>query len=725
MDITGFLTSYSRAAVPAGLGARSVPEVVGPGHGRLGSGTGWNTMSIRYRAAFAVTLCTMVHCTYPKFAGRESCRVSGDGWNDAGLFRHCLKQSGLGAWIVGSSGRTVLHDAAQQTGNPEIVVLLLEAGADPDRRTGSGETALHFGVLNGNSMIAVRLLEAGAEVNARNNQGYTPLHWATAGNDNERVLSLLLAVGADPVAMGGDGRTPLHFALLFRDRRTAGPVVGTLLQGGAGPELTPVHLAVLAGDSEGLVAALGDGADPDARDSGGWAPLHFGALAARWTGEFSIIADLVAAGATPDPRDRNGQTPLELAIQYKGSSDVVEALLAAGADPGRGGAETSGAGHSPLHLAATTGDSTLVTLLLRAGAGPDVRDTEGNTPLHWAAAHSEDPAVVRALIRAGADTDVTNAAGARASDLLATNEALANAPLSRHTEFLRWLDPLAEAVAAGRVFRDCDSCPRMVVVPAGSFKMGSPSAEAGRMDFEGPQHTVRIESPFAVGVYEVTFGEWDRCVSAGGCGGYRPDDEGWGRGNRPVINVSWGDAMMYTRWLSREVGHLYRLPTEAEWEYAARAGTSGARYWGESEAEQCRYGNGFDRNLAKTQWGREEMEEFDWLRAAPCSDGNPWTATVGSYEPNPFGLYDVLGNVYEWTGDCWRDRHSPTLDGRRRSSGDCSLRALRGGAWYDAPGNLRSALRVRYMTQARGGGTGFRVVRSIEPDPEQGGRAGW
>ena len=263
----------------------------------------------------------------------------------------------------------------------------------------------------------------------------------------------------------------------------------------------------------------------------------------------------------------------------------------------------------------------------------------------------------------------------------------------------------------------------MVVVPAGSFTMGSPNTEAGRLDFEGPQHTVRIESLFAVGVYEVTFAEWDRCVSAG-VWGYLPDDEGWGRGNRPVINVSWGDAMVYTRWLTRETGHLYRLPTEAEWEYAARGGTSGARHWGESEAEQCRYGNGFDRNLAETEWGRKEMGEFVLAPAGSVLGREPWTAGVGSYEPNPFGLHDVLGNVYEWTSDCWQESYLRSLDGRRRPREDCGLRTLRGGAWYDAPGNLRSALRVRYMTQANGSGTGFRVVRAIELAPEAGNREG-
>ena len=169
--------------------------------------------------------------------------------------------------------------------------------------------------------------------------------------------------------------------------------------------------------------------------------------------------------------------------------------------------------------------------------------------------------------------------------------------------------------------------------------MGSPASEEGRFDDEGPQHRVTIGSLFAVGVYEATFAEWDGCVRAGGCGGYRPEDQGWGRGSRPVINVSWEDAQEYVRWLSRETGQRYRLLSEAEWEYVARAGTQTARYWGESESGQCRYGNGYDRT------GHAELE-FSWERVA-CSDGYVRTAPVGLFEPNAFGLYDVLGNVME------------------------------------------------------------------------------
>ena len=253
----------------------------------------------------------------------------------------------------------------------------------------------------------------------------------------------------------------------------------------------------------------------------------------------------------------------------------------------------------------------------------------------------------------------------------------------------------AESTSSGRVFRDCEVCPVMVEVPAGSFMMGSPESEEGRFDVEGPQHRVTIGSPFAVGVYEVTFAEWDACVGAGGCGGYRPgDDEGWGRGRRPVIRVSWDDAQGYVQWLSRETGEQYRLLTEAEWEYVARAGTTTARYWGDSESGQCRNGNGYD----------------DYV---DCSDGYEFTAPVGSFQPNAFGLYDVLGNVWEWTEDCWNDDYSgAATDGSAWQSGDCSRRVLRGGSWNLDPWDLRSAFRFRNSPGNRLNYLGFRVART-------------
>ena len=264
--------------------------------------------------------------------------------------------------------------------------------------------------------------------------------------------------------------------------------------------------------------------------------------------------------------------------------------------------------------------------------------------------------------------------------------------------------PEASGMEPGTTFQDCSACPEMVVVPPGSFMMGSPP---GWDDAEEPRHRVTIGAPFAVGVYEVTFAEWDACLRANWCAGYRPDDEGWGRGSRPVINVSWEDAQEYVRWLSRETGEAYRLLTEAEWEYAARAGTQTARYWGESESGQCRYGNGYDAT-------GEAKNDRGWVVAA-CSDGYAETAPVGSFEPNVFGLYDALGNVSEWTADCWNyDGYlGAPADGTAWGAGDCYRRVLRGGSWLGIPWDLRLAYRNRSLAGGRYDSFGFRVARTM------------
>ena len=193
----------------------------------------------------------------------------------------------------------------------------------------------------------------------------------------------------------------------------------------------------------------------------------------------------------------------------------------------------------------------------------------------------------------------------------------------------------------GARLRDCEACPELVVVPSGSFTMGSPDSEWGRFNNEGPQRRVTITEPFAVGVYEVTFGEWDACVSAGGCNGYQPHGEGWGRGGRPVINVSWGDARAYVTWLSQRTGNHYRLLSESEWEYVARAGTMEPFHTGATiSADQANYDSSY--TYGSGQKGRYRGR----------------TVQVGTFSPNAFGLHEVHGNVWEWTQDCWSEDYT-------------------------------------------------------------------
>ena len=244
-------------------------------------------------------------------------------------------------------------------------------------------------------------------------------------------------------------------------------------------------------------------------------------------------------------------------------------------------------------------------------------------------------------------------------------------------------------------FREClVDCPAMVVVSAGEFTMGSPSNEKGRYDNEGPQHKVTIARPFAVSKYAVTFDAWDACVKVGGCPKEgRASDAGWGRGRRPVIYVSWDDAKAYVAWLSKMSGKPYRLLTEAEWEYAARAGTTTAYYWGDEIGK-----NNANCNGCGSQW-----------------DGRH-TAPVGSFAPNAFGLYDMAGNVWQWVEDCYHESYNGApADGSAWQAGDCKSSVVRGGSWDEDPQLLRSAGRNRGSSSLRDDDLGFRVGRTLTP----------
>ena len=238
----------------------------------------------------------------------------------------------------------------------------------------------------------------------------------------------------------------------------------------------------------------------------------------------------------------------------------------------------------------------------------------------------------------------------------------------------------------------------MVSIPGGTFRMGDLSGEGD--DDERPVHTVTVPA-FRMGKYEVTFDQWDACVADGGCGGYRPDDEDWGRGNRPVINVSWDDTQLFIDWLNSKTGGKFRLPTEAEWEYAARAGSTTMYHFGNSESHLCRYANHADSST-----------DYSNINKA-CSDGvGKRTAAVGRYQPNSSGLYDMHGNVWEWVQDCWNDSYvGAPSDESAWTSGECNLRVRRGGSWYNGPGNVRSANRYGDTRSEGGSLVGFRLAQ--------------
>jgi len=244
----------------------------------------------------------------------------------------------------------------------------------------------------------------------------------------------------------------------------------------------------------------------------------------------------------------------------------------------------------------------------------------------------------------------------------------------------------ASGMQAGREFDDCGNagwCPRMVVVPGGSFTMGSPDSEGDHSADESPQHRVRIRQ-FAAGKFEITFDQWAACVAGGGCRSNRaPNDQGWGRSDRPVINVSWNDAQEYVRWLSQRTHQAYRLLSESEWEYAARAGTT-TMFW---------TGGNVDRSQA--QYGANR------------------TRPVGTFRPNAFGLYDTIGNVSEWVEDCQSATYAGLPADGSAHEGSCDARIHRGGAFGGDRLNVRAANRSAAAPASGSQNRGFRVARAL------------
>ena len=587
------------------------------------------------------------------------------------------------------------------------------AGASTGTASVPPPDRLHRAVIAGNIDGVRLLLSDGAPVDGRDSQGWTPLMHA-ASKGYVLLVEMLLGADASPDIRAADGATALFIATM-----NAHPeAIALLMQAGAsvsirGPRgLTAVDVARLVyGEKKSQRPVPGD--------------AEVRALLGGMTWAEAVEAAVAVLKAKPEDSQRSGSPKQEQAEQQQGLTAPQAAGRTVSPTSSPGNAEAVESALALTRAQRTSVQKALSALGFDAGTADGVfgRRTRGAIR-KWQISGEDDPtghldasavAVLlaaeqearraerrrRAALAAGADGE-----GMRTRVLLATEQEARRAAEERDRE--RQAQAAVEEeerrrkaeLTPGRMFRDCPECPEMVVVPAGSFTMGSSPHEEGREDREGPQRLVRIPKPYAVGKYEVTFREWDACVTAGGCN-HRPGDEGWGRGRRPTINVSWHDSQEYVRWLSRRTGKPYRLLSEAEWEYAARAGTMTRYYW--------------DDDIGRNR--------------ANCDGcGSRWdddrTAPVGSFAPNDFGLHDMLGNVWEWVEDCWRPNYSGApSDGSAWVSGEgCGQRILRGGSWYDTRKYVRVAFRSLPMSVSdgrEGNVYGFRVARNSEAGHER------
>ena len=343
-------------------------------------------------------------------------------------------------------------------------------------------------------------------------------------------------------------------------------------------------------------------------------------------------------------------------------------------------------------------DTTVEQLVALSRAGVDASVVAAMTRMDTAGPERQDPAPQQDT-PAPAETreppepiEQLDASAAAAPSAAASPAADSATPANRITAFRPGV-LFADTMASGGLG------PEMVVIPAGRFRMGCVTRRDCFRD-ERPVHLVAFSEPFAVSRYAITFEEYDRFSGPG-----QVSDAGWGRGRRPVINVTWDQAREYAAWLSRETGNKYRLLTEAEWEYAARAGSEKKYHFGDEIEQLCRYANHADAGT-----------DYEW-RNTLCADGTgKQTAVVGSYAPNAFGLYDMHGNVWEWVRDCWNDhyRRAPR-NGQAWLEGDCSKRVVRGGSFGYEAASLRSAYRASIEPRMRNNDIGFRIARDLTP----------
>lgn len=282
---------------------------------------------------------------------------------------------------------------------------------------------------------------------------------------------------------------------------------------------------------------------------------------------------------------------------------------------------------------------------------------------------------------------------------------------------------LASSQQTDRTLRDCNDCPDLILLEGGSFMRGAAIGDPAADESELPRHEVTVAKPFAIAARQVTVQDYERFATATGhetgMGCYTFTDEGWRHDENadwrmpgfpqtpldPVVCISWHDAMAYAAWMSARTGKTYRLPSEAEWEFAARGGFREGNFWGEDDTRICAYANVNDIT-AKNKTAKA---------AENCTDGFLYTSPAGHFRPNPFGLYDAIGNAWVWLADCWQgDYRASPRDGSAHLDNNCERRVLRGGSWTDTPGPVRIGARENRPPHGRYSIAGFRLARNAE-----------